>query len=245
MVVICAAVACLLLMRGMPEWKRRSDIREAASAIAFRDIDKLGELLACGLSPDSLIAEGTWRERTLLMAAAEKGSPEVIKMLCLHGANPLRTGARGNGVLFPILNTEHRTVRHWQCFSYLVRLPGVPTQQYASGIEPLGWAICLRLPDGYISELLENGADANGMSVDGEKHLFTVSGTRPMFDQDESSIIRIVELLVQHGADMNWLSMEGQTAVDAAHLSGLPSVEEFLLGKGGKARHDLGSSGEE
>ena len=92
----------------------------------------------------------------------------------------------------------------------------------------------------YMKLLLELGADPSIPNVDKTTPLIVACGIHVGSDAanevagDESEVIEAVQLLLKHGAVVNAVDANGDTAMHAAALKNLPKVVQLLADKGAK-----------
>ncbi len=140
-----------------------------------------------------LVAEVRWREATdargdtALMAAAQLGTTEQVRLLLDAGARPDRTNDAG---VSPLLRAaaEPEKVR------LLLEHGARPNASSQLGITPLLLAARSPAATESVRLLLERGADANARSV---------FGATPLMAAAAAANLHTVRLLVEHGADVN------------------------------------------
>jgi ankyrin repeat protein len=166
-------------------------------------------------SPDLINAQNGAGGRTPLTAAAEKGQLVVAKYLLDHGADvngwshnhgevPL-TAAAGNG---------HKAMVE------LLLARGADVS--GGGLNPLYVAV----QRGYVAVaevLLANKADVNLRSGT------DISGARPIHSAVLSGKTDLIQLLINHGADVNVTDAQGRTALEFAATQNDTNAAKLLL----------------
>jgi ankyrin repeat protein len=175
-------------------------------------------LLARGANPN---AEYHWNwhpelPRTALWAAicAVNHLP-LAEVLLEGGANPtdgVSTHITAGGGNLPALELLHR---------FGLDVNGIP-----GGVPPLRYILSWTNNPAGARWLLEHGADAN-LSW-GE------SGDAPLHVAAQRCDVQMIELLVQHGADIHLRRADGRTAYTVAELHGNRDVAVWLLAHGAK-----------
>jgi ankyrin repeat protein len=142
------------------------------------------------------------QERTLLMAAAERGNLPLIRELIDRRAQINARDRRGWSVL------EYGTSSHKPSVIQALLAAGAEVNnQSDEGCTPLRWADNCGCWD-IVGVLLQHGADPNALW----KECRTTTLMRAAADGQE----RVVQLLLAHGADINARDEDGTTALSAA-----------------------------
>ena len=93
----------------------------------------------------------------------------------------------------------------------------------------------------YMKLLLELGADPSLANEEQTQPLIVACGIHVGSDQatevagDESEVLEAAQWLLKHGADVNAVDANGDTAMHAAALKNLPKVVQFLADHGAKS----------
>jgi hypothetical protein len=211
---------------------RNADLPAAAAA---GDVEAVGKLLDLGLPIDAVDAQGA----DALLRAAGGGYAQLVIRLIERGADPLRAAPSGATPLSAAVTARRGDV----VVALLER--GVPVDsRLPTGGTPLMIAAALGFPE-ITDRLLTCGAQANVRDERGTTALHAAAQFAFRSSETESAR-RVLEQLIEHGADVNATNAAGQTplllllggragpgnGVDQNHLLAL--VPLFLL-----ARADL------
>ena len=232
-------------IRSLPGLKRDWVSGEMAAAVRSGNGEKLREMLESGVSPNTVVGpsfHGGRHQKSIIMLAAKEGNLEAVRMLHSYGADFRKTDWGRYNPLGGIMNIEdhNQTVGHWECFVYLAKIRDVVTQADAHGETPLQFAALLDLPAKYTEMLLEQGADPNRNGTNDWPPLRSLAcdGLKGSH-QRELRKAENAELLLKYGADVNWLSSDGETALDVARQGGREGLVTLLLSHGGKSGKEL------
>jgi ankyrin repeat protein len=211
---------------------REGDLPAAA---AVGDVEAVGKLLDLGLPIDAVDAQGA----DALLRAAGGGHAQLVARLIERGADPLRAAPSGATPLSAAVTARRADV-------VVVLLGrGVPVDsRLPTGGTPLMIAAALGFPE-IIDRLLTCGAQANARDERSTTALHAAAQFAFRSSETESAR-RVVEQLLEHGAEINATNATGQTplllllggradpgdGVDQKHLTALLPL--FLL-----ARADL------
>jgi ankyrin repeat protein len=221
-----AAALALIAVGGNADIRDPDGLTAVNVAIMNVHYDLAIALLDAGAAPDAADRTGM----TALYGAIEManlgfdiGRPpmprmdehdalDFIKAALAHGANP---NARLTG---PILARYH----------------GFPDRSLGAGATPL-----MRAAKGHdlkaIGLLLDAGAAADARQDDGSGVLHALATGRPARNDDDAAIERdVLEGLLKAGADLNAVSMDGQTPLHRAARSGNAKFISLLVERGAR-----------
>lgn len=179
-----------------------------------------GELLRLGANPN---AEYDWNwhpelPRTALWGALiAMGHHKLAKLLLESGANPT------DGVSMHIAAGSDNIAALDLLHQFGANVNGIP-----GGVPPLAYILGWTRPENIagVRWLLEHKADAN--------LAWTQSGDSPLHIAAQRLDVRVVELLVSHGAEVNKRRPDGRTPHTLAALHGNDEVAVWLLQHGAK-----------
>jgi ankyrin repeat protein len=221
-----------------PQWKlplRPLCGADLPAAAAFGDLEAVTKLLDLGLPIQSVDAQGA----DALLRAAGCGHAALVRILLERGADPAQAAPSGATPLSAAV-----TARRDSVVATLLE-HGIPADsRLQTGGTPLMIAAALGFPE-IIARLLARGAQATASDERGTSALHAAAQFAFRSSETESAR-RSLELLIEHGADINATNANGQTPlllllggrvepgipVDQKHLLGLLPL--FLL-----ARADL------
>jgi ankyrin repeat protein len=247
-------IALLLLQLGADptarpkkNWKPESPLHLAAQR---GNLDVVRELIARGVNVNAVITpHNGFAGRTPLMNAADGGQLEVVRFLIEHGADVSARDQRGNTALTAAENKEVR--------AYLAELlaqrpldtrPGdlagavrdgltdrvtalLDAGMAADDVDSFGAsALMVAVEKGDVtmaSLLLDRGANANFLSANGWLPI-TTFGIKP----------KMINLLLERGADPNAAMGDDATVLSWAFGSGSKQLVQALLDAGGKLELD-------
>ncbi|KAL6845788.1 hypothetical protein ACP4OV_024363 [Aristida adscensionis] len=159
------------------------------------------------------VASRCKKGETAVFIAATEGHPPVLRYLIDRGGDPAMPDARG-------VTPLHNAVKRGHC--EIVRLllsKGVPIEPVANGWTPLHFALTGG-QDETLSILLDHGADPNRPNHNLCSPLMMACALRSL---------KCLRLLVQAGADVNFTTPYGQTALMDTITLCLPDVDKFKL----------------
>lgn len=169
--LVVVLIACWLPVRRLAQLENAGETeRDLFQAVWSNDPAKVEELLAAGLSADTLSVAGT----PLLIEAAENGHTRIVKMLLEHGANP---NVRS-------INPGHRTPLHYACSNFDVGSIKALLARGAdiNATDDAGWTpliIAASTTDREtVNFLIEHGADVNARNTFGNTALSSVRESR-------------------------------------------------------------------
>ena len=243
--LVLVALLVVWFIRSLPSLRRKWVSGEMAAAVRSGNGEKLRGMLESGVSPNTVVGpsfHGGRHQKSIIMLAAKEGNLEAVRMLHSYGADFRKTDWGRYNPLVGIMNIEdhNQTVGHWECFVYLAKIRDVVTQADAHGETPLQFAASLDLPAKYTEMLLEQGADPNRNGANDWPPLRSLAcdGLKGSH-QRELRKAENAELLLKYGADVNWLSSDGETALDVARQGGREGLVTLLLSHGGKSGKEL------
>lgn len=244
------AAVVLFLKTGMSPRTRGKDDVTPLHCAARHGQDKLVQLL---LTRGAEVDARSKDERSPLHEASAKGSVEAVQLLLNAGANInaasragdtplLLAGQRKTDVVTLLLEKgADAKARNKNGETALLRVAA----QYGQGKEPLELA----------DLLLKNGADPNAATNDGRTPLISAIGSnnKAMVEKllaagsdvnarsasmtaliAASSRIELLKLLLEHKADPNLATENGQTALEQIARSGNVEAAKLLLDAGAK-----------
>jgi hypothetical protein len=243
--LVLAALLVVWFIRKLPALRREWIAGKMQGAVESGNGEKLRELLESGVSPNTVVGSsfhGGRHQKSIITLAAKEGNLEAVRMLHSYGADLRKTSGDGDSLLVKIMNIEdhNQTVGHWQCFVYLAKIRDAVTQADAGGQTPLQFAVWLGLATKYTEMLLKQGADPNRNGANGWPPLYSLArdGLKGSH-RTELRKAENAELLLKYGADVNWLSSDGETALDVARQGGHEELATVLLSHGGKSGEEL------
>lgn len=227
---------------GLRDYENRTPLSWAAQEGRIAMVEAL---LQSGVPVD----EPDARERTPLSCGCEMGLESVAELLIHRGAD---INAR---------NSNGETPLGWACVNgqlavaeLLVERGAALNTRDVDGETPLFWAA--RKWDQHIARLLlDKGADANARDNSGDTPLLLAAQEGPVFYGmykspkayklarsvyaflDTSTFIRhdqapFCKLLIDHGADVNMINSEGETALLVSATNGRNDVVSLLIAEG-------------
>jgi ankyrin repeat protein len=186
-----------------PQWKlplrplRGADLPAAA---AFGDLEAVTKLLDLGLPIQSVDAQGA----DALLRAAGCGHAALVRILLERGADPAQAAPSGATPLSAAV-----TARRDSVVATLLE-HGIPADsRLQTGGTPLMIAAALGFPE-IIARLLARGAQATASDERGTSALHAAAQFAFRSSETESAR-RSLELLIEHGADLNATNANGQT----------------------------------
>ncbi len=220
-------------------------------AAAKGEIEKVQDLLTQGANPSSFSG---WKGRTALIEAAIKGHSQVVGFLIENGA---RVDFKGNThktpLVFASLNGHAATVElliengayanatddlgdtalHFACWKGYLEVVKILLKhnadlniQSSSGQTPLMLAVIHNHPE-IVKILLKNNANVNLKTKLGWQTALMQASAKGNID--------VVTLLLQKGADVNEIDINGKSAIQIANESGFSEIAQILNNAGSKA----------
>lgn len=177
------------------------------------DLTTVERALILGVSVNSLALPGPGSERrtTALIAAAEQGQEEVVRVLLAQGADVQLRDSNNNTALFGA--TTYGNVR-------VVREllgQGANPDATVGNVAPLSKAAENGNVE-VVKELLSHGAQVN-----------PAVGVSPLLLASEGGHLRLIQALLEHGADLTAMDEEGNTALHLAAARGHSFAVGVLL----------------
>ena len=149
-------------------------------------------------------------------------SPELVKALLAHGANPNARVGKG----FPPFNYAPFARDDINNMPHL-RQPGATPFLLAAASGDAG----------LLRALAAGGADPRLSTEDGTTPLMVAAGLGRLQDrteEEEKNALEAVKLAVELGADVNAANKDGETALHGAAYRGANAIIQFLADKGAK-----------
>ncbi|KAL6845787.1 hypothetical protein ACP4OV_024362 [Aristida adscensionis] len=154
---------------------------------------------------------------TAVFIAATEGHLPVMRYLLDRGGDPAMPEARG---ITPLHRAAKKVFRHCEIMRLLLS-KGASVEAVANRWTPLHFAIAITgAQDQALSILLDHGADPNRPNHNLCSPLMMACTLRSL---------KIMRLLVQAGADVNFTTLYGQTALTNLVTVCLPDVDKFKL----------------
>ena len=217
------------------QWKlpkrplRDSDLPAAAKQGDVTAVDKLLDL---GLAIDAADQQGA----TALVHAAGAGHSEIVTCLLDRGAQTERAAAGGATALSAAVSARRDAI-----VALMLERKIDPDQRLSGGGTALMIASALGYPE-IVARLLAQGAQANATDERGTRALHAAAQFA-FASRDTPRARRVLELLMEKGAELNAIDVKGRTALlfllgaraepgsagDQQHLQALLSL--FLVGR--------------
>lgn len=186
-----------------PQWKlppRPLCGADLPAAAAFGDLEAVSKLLDLGLPIQSVDGQGA----DALLRAAGCGHAALVRILLERGADPAQAAPSGATPLSAAV-----TARRDSVVATLLE-HGIPADsRLQTGGTPLMIAAALGFPE-IIARLLARGAQATASDERGTSALHAAAQFAFRSSETESAR-RSLELLIEHGADINATNANGQT----------------------------------
>jgi ankyrin repeat protein len=209
---------------------RRSDAEELAQAIDAGSVERVRQLLAKGVDPNTILPSVFDTQWTALTTAAGRGETEIVRVLLDQGADPNQRG--DNEGALPLHNAaeagDEEIVR-------LLLKHGAKPDALVFGDTALIEA-CIKGHVGTVRILLANGANPRVKSSSGLSVLSAAS---------RSGSVELIRLLLAKGANVNDPDSSGSTALhETAAFRSSTDLLTLLLDKGAKpnAQDKLGNT---
>jgi hypothetical protein len=186
-----------------PHWKlpaRRPRDEDLPAAAALGDRDALIKLLDLGLPIQSVDAQGA----DALLRAAGSGHASLIHLLLDRGADPARAAPSGATPLSAAV-----TARRDDAVAALLDRGVAVDSPLPTGGTPLMIAAALGFPE-IVARLLARGAQVNASDERGTRSLHAAAQFAFRSSETDSAK-RVLQLLLEHGADVNAVNASGQT----------------------------------
>lgn len=236
-----------LLLASGADPNLRNEAGATALMWALADVEKTRLLLAHRADANARSDEG---RTPLLIAASQRGSGAVVKLLLDHGANPAVKCASYMGEMTPLSYAAHagdETVLQTllerdaqrkgvkpqllflamrancaKCVDLLIDSVG---QGGLSAI--LGRSILNFGDSEWVKMLIARGADVNAKDSDGDTVLMLAASS-------DTLPLETIKTLLERGADVNARNVKGETALDIARRRGASPVVALLVKAGAK-----------
>ena len=184
-------------------------------AVNRNDFAKVRELIE---NDKLLVSTRNDKQETALSLAANKGNLEIVSYLVENGSD---VNARNLSSNTPLYIAARRG--HTEIVKYLIGHDAVVNAYCESGHTPLHAAVSSKKPE-TVKCLLEHGANANALDDQGEP---------PLINGCWAGVgIPVFELLLNHGADINFRSQHNMNCINSLTSNGHPDVVRFLIDKG-------------
>lgn len=174
-------------------------------------LDRMRLLLDLGADPSYRPDAGI---RPLIHVAVLDGALAEMELLIAHGADlEARDGMLGESTLHLAVKTG-RT----ELVERLLALGADPNARSRAGTTPLFPPLALRR-DELARRLIEAGARADVASNQGRTPLMELAAWRPPRDaraSEDDSLVALIDLLLEHGADLDAVDQRGDSAVSLA-----------------------------
>lgn len=211
----------LLVMAAVSTAVLAAPAREAdlVTAIRASDYATVQQLLAKrAANPDALLPDGS----TALSWAAESQDAQMVQLLLKARAKP---DAATNDAAAPLmLACEHGDAG---VLGLLLDAGANVKRARADGVAPL--AVCAgTAPAAIVARMLGKGAQPDAVDQRGQSALMWAAAKGRLDN---------LQLLLQHGADVNRESASGFTPLFFALKSGNPAVSAAVVAAGGNTRH--------
>ncbi len=212
--------------------KRRLRDADLPTAAKLGDVTAVDKLLDLGLAIDAADAQGA----TALVHAAGAGHIDIVTRLFDRGAQTERAAAGGATALSAAVSARRDAI-----VALMLERKINPNQRLSGGGTALMIAAALGYPE-IIARLLAHGAQVNAEDERGTRALHAAAQFA-FASRDTQRARRVLELLIEKGADFNAIDVKGRTALlfllgaraepgsasDQQHLQSLLSL--FLVGR--------------
>ena len=212
--------------------KRRLRDGDLPTAAKLGDVTAVDKLLDLGLAIDAADAQGA----TALVHAAGAGHIDIVTRLLGRGAQTERAAAGGATALSAAVSARRDAI-----VALMLERKIDPNQRLSGGGTALMIAAALGYPE-IIARLLAHGAQVNAEDERGTRALHAAAQFA-FASRDTPRARRVLELLIEKGADFNAIDVKGRTALlfllgaraepgsasDQQHLQSLLSL--FLVGR--------------
>jgi ankyrin repeat protein len=192
------------------------------AAAALGDLDAITKLLDLDLPIHSVDAQGA----DALLRAAGSGHAALIGLLLDRGADPARAAPSGATPLSAAV-----TARREAAVATLLERGVAVDSRLPTGATPLMIAAALGFPE-IVTRLLARGAQVNARDERGTSSLHAAAQFAFRSSETDSAR-RVLQLLLEHGADVNASNASGQTPLllllGARAEPGSPADQKHLL----------------
>jgi hypothetical protein len=186
-----------------PQWQlpaRPPRGEDLPAAAVLGDRDAMTKLLDLGLPINSVDAQGA----DALLRAAGSGHAALIGLLLDRGADPARAAPSGATPLSAAV-----TARREDAVAVLLDRGVAVDSRLSTGGTPLMIAAALGFPE-IVTRLLARGAQVNASDERGTSSLHAAAQFAFRSGETDSAR-RVLQLLLEHGADVNAVNVSGQT----------------------------------
>lgn len=190
-------------------------------------------LLAAGADPNAVRGGDT----TVIYEAASAGYLAIVKRLIEAGANVKK---KVMGILPPLYGAANG--RHESIARFLIECRTPIDWPAPNGMTPLLVAAS-RGAEGIVNLLIEKRADVNHKAKNGDTPLLRAAEfARSAFTEREHQVaLRIVRVLLEHGADPTVRNNDGETVLQIASEATSPIVSDFIKSFAGKSARTIKS----
>jgi ankyrin repeat protein len=202
------ALCVALALSPLPAFSAAYD--DMMAAVKLKDYGTVDELLAKGMDPDSVDAQGN----TLLMQAAREGDAQMVATILKWKPRLEAVNANGETAL---------AIAAWQGTLPVAEKLLAAGASFEAGWPPLVYAAFNGHAE-VVRFLLEHGAPVN---------LPSDSGLTALMAAARGGHEDVVRLLVDKGAQINLVSQNDETALDLAEKNRNTDIADFLRGRGG------------
>lgn len=195
-------------------YPRKADDQKIIDACINGSIQVINEFLLSGHNVNKPLNSG-W---TLLLYAASYAQPDVVEHLINKGANP-NIHYDGFTPLMALSNSASSSPqKRFQCLKYL--LDSHANIESVSKIKETALMFACKMQEiDFVSELLEHTKDLNCYDSEQKTALFyAVADNR----------YEIANLLIERGADVNWINFRGSSVYDIAITKGCDQLIPLL-----------------
>lgn len=170
--------------------------------------DLIDPLLAAGASVNPSVA--AYSETPLSLAIKQSYNTNAIKKLLAAGANPNALVRGGIPLLMSVMLEQHSYLRmnFQEVLNLLLSAKPDLEQANTNGTTILFQSCCLDIPSSCIASLLDAGANPNAISG--------FNRETPLFSAIRFQRKDLVSLLLDHGAQVNWVNEQGLTPIALA-----------------------------
>ena len=208
-------------------------------ACAFGHLEVVKLLLKAEANPNHQ-KKDKWT--TALMIAAKNGFSDIVQQLLEYGADPnIEQHILVNEIFItsclPKTHTIGYTALIYACERMHSEVVNLLLQAKADPNHENALALMFSALQGHpdiVQQLLEYGADPNSIcNVDGSTALHCVlSQTENLHEDDKEKKLKIIQRLIEKGANINIQNEDGVTALMMASNEGLSEIVELLLQNG-------------
>lgn len=167
---------------------------------------------------------------TVLSRASNKGNYKFVKLLLERGANPNTPNKSG---MTTLMETIRNMGNYKEKDSKLIKIANLLIQSNANvnavkqGDSALSFA-SKALSEPMVELLLEHGANPNIESTTYHLTPLMYAASKKTTDKNKQSQINIINMLIEHGAQLFKRNLEGKTAIDLAQDVDNTEVADLL-----------------